>query len=259
MHTFGRICCYVEAEDVDSVYKEARGVCVRASDQAYARLREDIIDWRLEPGTVLAEVELSERLGVSRTPVREALGRLLAEGLVAAQGGRGVVVSAVSVLNIAQVFELRQALEQRLARLAANGRDAGVFEALAEEFRTAPALLEREDREDYYALVERLDGAMDAAAANPYLSAALRTVRPHLARVRRISQDNPERLVAAAREHLLIVEAIAAGDAELAASATHVHLHESLQSILATTDRLAPETVPPAPLATQHKPRGSTA
>jgi DNA-binding GntR family transcriptional regulator len=233
---------------------------VRASDHAYAVLREDIIDWRLAPGTVLAEVELSERLGVSRTPVREALGRLLAEGLVAAQGGRGVVVTTVSVGDIAQLFELRQALERQLARLAAQGRDAAVFESLADEFRAAPALLERADREEYYDLVARLDAAMDAAAANPYLSAALRTVRPHLARVRRISQDNPERLVAAAREHLLIVEAIAAGDAELADAATHVHLHASLQSILATADRQVPEPLPTvSPRTTHQKPRGTAA
>ena len=233
---------------------------MRASDHAYAALREDIIDWRLAPGTVLAEVELSERLGVSRTPVREALGRLLAEGLVAAQGGRGVVVTTVSIGDIAQLFELRQALERQLARLAADRRDPAAFEALADEFRAAPALLERADRAEYYDLVDRLDVAMDAAAANPYLSAALRTVRPHLARVRRISQDNPERLVAAAREHLLIVEAIAAGDAELADSATHVHLHASLQSILATADRGLPEHVPSvAPRPTHQRSRGTAA
>lgn len=209
---------------------------MRASERAYSSLRDDIIDWRLEPGTVLAEVDLSERLGVSRTPVREALSRLVADGLVAAQGGRGLVVSAVSLDDIAQLFELRQALEQQLARLAARGRDPRVFDELAAEFRAAADLLTRRDREDYYALVARFDAAMDAAAANPYLVAALRTVRPHLARVRRISQDNTERLVEAAHEHLTIVEAVAAGDGELAASATHVHLHRSLQNILGSAE-----------------------
>lgn len=208
---------------------------MRASERAYTALREDIIDWRLEPGTVLAEVDLSERLGVSRTPVREALTRLLADGLVAAQGGRGLVVTSVSTRDIAQLFELRQALEQQAARLAAIGRDREVFEQLATEFRSADALLHGSDRAEYYALVARFDAAMDAAANNPYVVAALRTVRPQLARVRRISQDNAARLRAAAREHLLIVEAVAAGDGELAASATHVHLHQSLASILAST------------------------
>ena len=211
---------------------------MRASERAYAALREDIIEWRLEPGTVLGEVERAERLGVSRTPLREALARLLADGLVAAQGGRGLVVTSVSVNDIAQLFDLRQALEQALARGAAAGRDPLVFEALAAEFRNAGMLLQSTDRAEYYELVARFDTAMDAAAGNPYLVNSLRTLRPHLVRLRRISADNLERLEASAREHLLIVEAVAAGDGELAASATHVHLHQSLTSILATAERL---------------------
>ena len=66
---------------------------MRASDRAYAALRDDITEWRLLPGTVLAEVEQSERLGVSRTPLREALSRLTAEGLTTTAGSRGVGVS----------------------------------------------------------------------------------------------------------------------------------------------------------------------
>ena len=80
---------------------------------------------------------------------------------------------------------------------------------------------------------------MDAASANTYLVTAVRSLRPHLVRLRRISRDNNSRLLAAAREHLLIVEAVAAGDRELAASATHVHLHQSLTSILATAQMLS--------------------
>ena len=212
---------------------------MRASERAYAALRDDILEWRLEPGTVLGEVEQSERLGISRTPLREALARLLSDGLVAAQGGRGLVVTAVSVNDIAQLFELRQALEQQIARQAAQHGDPAVFESLAAEFRTAPGLLERSDHAAYYELVSRLDTAMDAASANTYLVTAVRSLRPHLVRLRRISRDNNSRLLAAAREHLLIVEAVAAGDRELAASATHVHLHQSLTSILATAQMLS--------------------
>ena len=215
---------------------------MRASERAYTALRDDILQWRLEPGTVLGEVEQSERLGISRTPLREALARLLADGLVAAQGGRGLVVTTVSVADIAQLFELRLVLEQQVARHAATHRDPAVFHALAAEFRTAPELLQRLDHAGYYALVARFDAAMDAASANSYLVTALRSLRPHLVRLRRISADNTSRLLAAALEHLLIVEAVAAGDSELAASATHVHLHQSLRSILATAQVLSQHT-----------------
>jgi DNA-binding GntR family transcriptional regulator len=95
---------------------------MRASDRAYSALREQILDGRLEPGTVLAEVEQSTRLGVSRTPLREALARLGADGLVSAHSGRGVVVTEVSVDRVAELFEVRGALEEQAARLAARRR-----------------------------------------------------------------------------------------------------------------------------------------
>lgn len=212
---------------------------MRASDRAYRVLREEIVEWQLAPGTVLGEVEQAARLGVSRTPLREALSRLAADGLVESQAARGLVVTAVSLDNITELFEARQALEVQAASLAAARRDSTVFEALQEEFRNTQRLLA--DNHGYYDLVSRFDEALDDAARSPYLIAALRGVRTHLVRIRRLAQDNPERLAAAATEHLLIVDAIVAGDAELAAHATHIHLYRSLQNILqaATAGRLA--------------------
>ena len=206
---------------------------MRASDRTYRTLREEILDGTLAPGAVLGEVEQSERLGVSRTPVREALSRLTADRLVAA-AGRGLTVTEISIDNITELFEVRQALEEQSARLAAHRRDLAIFLQLASGFREAPVLLTRgaDGLHRYYQLVEEFDDAVDAAVGNSYLISALDSVRVHLARIRRLARHNPERLRAAASEHLLIVEAIAAGDADLAADATHVHLHLSLANIL---------------------------
>jgi DNA-binding GntR family transcriptional regulator len=209
---------------------------VRASEAAYAVLRSEIISWQLEPGTVLAEVELSTRLGSSRTPVREALAKLVSDGLVEPLGGRGLVVSDVSAENVTELFELREALEAQAAFLAAQRRDPAVFRALHAELREVSTLLGDPDpaRLAYYDLVERFDRAVDEAVQNPFLVQALSGVRTHLARIRRLSHDNPERLLDAAREHLLIVDAIVDGDTRLAADATRVHLHRSLRSTLAS-------------------------
>jgi len=208
---------------------------MRASDKAYAALRDDIIEWRLAPGTVLAEVEQSERLGVSRTPLREALGRLTAEGLTTA-GGRGVVVSGISLEDIDELFELRETLEGRAAELAARRGDAGTFERLQRELLRAPELVTGGDPalHEYYQLVGRLDSAIDAAISNAYLAQAMRGLRVHLVRIRRLAADDARRLTAAAAEHAAIAEAIAAGNPKLAEAATIVHLHRSLSHIKAT-------------------------
>ncbi|MCC9197926.1 GntR family transcriptional regulator [Arthrobacter sp. zg-Y820] len=213
---------------------------MRASDRAYRALREDIVSGRLPPGTVLAEVEQSQRLGISRTPLREAISRLTADGLAAPHTGRGVVVTAISPNTVTELFELRQALECKAASLAASRGNPEVFTGLRREFEEAADLILQDagtdpSRAGYYALVARLDEAIDTAAANTYLTQALANVRLHLARVRRLAKDNPERLLATAGEHATIAAAIAARDPALAASATSVHLHKSLEHFLAAT------------------------
>ena len=215
---------------------------MRASDRAYSALREQILDGDLAPGTVLGEVEQAARLGVSRTPLREALARLASDSLVSPHSGRGVVVTEVSVDRVAELFEVRGALEEQAARLAARRRDPAVFERLQAELRLAPALLENGDpaRHEYYELVARLDAAIDEAVQNPLLVATLTGVRTHVARIRRLAHDNPERLREAAREHLMIVDAIVDGSESLAAHATQLHLHRSLKNILGSIERDTP-------------------
>lgn len=202
---------------------------MRASDQAYRTLLEEIQSGVLRPGTVLGEVEQSTRLGVSRTPLREAVRRLIADGLVVQASPRVTVVSDLDTGDIHELFEVRRALEETAARRAAARGDHDTFAALADEFRATDASAAPDS---YYALIARFDAALDAAVHNDYLTAALKTVRTHLVRVRRLARDNPDRLAASVAEHRLIAAAIAAGDEDLAAHATHVHLHNALTSIL---------------------------
>ncbi|WP_457966701.1 GntR family transcriptional regulator [Arthrobacter sp. D1-29] len=209
---------------------------MRASDRAYAALREDIVEWRLRPGTLLAEVEQSERLGVSRTPLREALGRLTAEGLTTAAGGRGVVVTDISLADIDELFELRETLEGRAAALAAERGDPEEFRQLHRELLAGKDLIRSDDpaKHEYYGLVARLDAAIDAAISNSYLAQAMGSLRVHLVRVRRLAANDAPRLAAAASEHAAIAEAIAERNPRLAEAATTVHLHRSLSHLKAT-------------------------
>src|SRR6478736_6280355 len=138
--------------------------------------------------------------------------------------------------DIDELFELRQTLEGKAAALAARRGDTATFERLQCELLNAPALISGGDPalHDYYELVGRLDTAIDAAISNSYLAQAMRSLRVHLVRIRRLAADDANRLTAAAAEHAAIAEAIAAGNPALAEAATIVHLHRSLSHVKAT-------------------------
>lgn len=206
---------------------------MRASDKAYETLRNDIMEGILSPGQLIVEVEQSERIGVSRTPLREAIKRLLAEGLAEPNPGRGVIVSKVSLAKVHALFELRMGLDCTAAELAARKGNPAVFTALADRFARASVEL-RESKyntTEYYALVSELDSSIDAAADNQYLLQAQVSLRNQLTRIRKLSKTNVERLVQAALEHAQIARAIASENPELAVAATKLHLHQALMAI----------------------------
>jgi DNA-binding GntR family transcriptional regulator len=213
---------------------------MRASDKAYKALLDDIVDGSLAPGVSLAEVEQSARLGVSRTPLREALSQLRKDGLIEQQRGRGLTVTQISLDDIVELYELRQPLEQQAARLAAVRGDTQIFSQLAAEFRNADSLIGAgvSGIRAYYALNERLDRAIEDAIDSAYLVAALKSLHLHLARIRRLSRGDTARLKAAAIETLVVIEAIVDRNPELAASATQVHMQQSLRNSLETARSL---------------------
>ena len=245
---------------------------MRASDRAYTALREEIVCGLLPPGALLGEVEQSRRLGLSRTPLREALARLVADGLAEPAPGRGLVVTAVSLEEARPLFDLRIALETLAARraaerIAAEPEPAGSEDrapddpghedpghrgrllALARRFEGArERLAEGEDPTGYYALTGELDAALDAACGNAYLAETLRGLRLHLGRVRRLARNSPTRLADSAREHADIARSVASGDPELAAAGTVVHLRHALAHLLGAADPTPPPS-PPTPSA----------
>ena len=209
--------------------------CVRASDIAYEQLRAEIIDWVLKPGAPLSEIDTAERIGVSRTPVREALARLTAEGLVSSIG-RTARVAPLSRDHVVQLYEVREALETYAARLAARRREPARFEALLQEFRPATDS-HAPDAEHSARFAGALEAEIDVAAANHYLTGQLDHLRGQLARVRNQAHASALRLRRAFDEQILIAEAVLAGDETLAVHATAIHLHNSLAAAL----RILPE------------------
>lgn len=184
-----------------------------------------------EPGASLGEIETAERVGVSRTPVREAFARLAAEGLVVTSG-RTVRVAPLSRQHVIEYYELREALECASVRLATKRRDPERFELIAQELREAIAHPNSLDAARLSHLSTELDAAIEEAADSRYISAALDDLGGQMARVRYYSATDAVRTIRAAEEHILIAEAIVAGDELHAVSAMAVHLRNSLAVVL---------------------------
>jgi DNA-binding GntR family transcriptional regulator len=125
-------------------------------EQVLEHLREEILSSRLEPGAELNEVALSQELGVSRGPIREALGRLAAEGLVTIRPRRGALVRALSGDEFAEAYQVREALEWMAVRLAVprlREEDLGALQRLVDEMEEHAA---RDEVEQFFE--QRPDG-----------------------------------------------------------------------------------------------------
>lgn len=204
---------------------------------AYNHLKTEIVEGRIRAGEPLAEVDLSERIGVSRTPVREALQRLAIEGLVTWVPGRGAFVSALSVSEIVELFQLREALETHAAKLAARAPNHASLGALLDRLESSREALVAGDVGEYNELTASLDQAIVDLAANKRIGAALGDIWTQMVRVRRMAYRNMTRIIDSVDEHAGIVRAIAAGDEDAAATATAEHIRHSLQNVIESLAR----------------------
>lgn len=196
-----------------------RRVRFDTTNEQYARLRKEILDGRFAPGAVLLETALSARYGVSRTPVREALGRLAQDGLIE-RSTRGFRVKQRNPEEILEIYEARIALEARSAELAARHRTD------YDLARMAHLLAERQaatDPADFGPLNNRWHDAMRLSAHNGTIADLLARVDSLLLlyRPRSVARPADDR---SAQEHAAIGDAIAAGDEATAGTLMSEHL-----------------------------------
>ena len=209
---------------------------------AYAQLKADILDGTLRPGDPLGEVDLATRIGVSRTPVREALQRLAMEGLVTWVPGRGAFVSGLSVPDIVELFQLREALESHSARLAAASPARATMTEYLGRFADSRTYV-ADDTMRYFELTAAFDSAVADLAANGRIRIALDEVWAQAARIRRMSNRNMSRIVESIGEHEAIARAIAAGDGNAAAAAAGLHISNSLRNVIESLATQSPNGV----------------
>jgi DNA-binding GntR family transcriptional regulator len=211
---------------------KARPAASRASrgDLAYQRLFGAIEDGSLKPGTRLREIELSDWVGASRTPIREALGRLEGEGLIGRDPSGGLIVAELDHGMVAELYVMREVLEGTAAGLAArHASDAEIdaLRGLAERDRgigNDPARLARSNR--------LFHEAMFRCAHNRFLLRSVNSLRQSMVLLGQTTLGIAGRVETARKEHDAIVDAIARRDAEAATLAARAHIRAAYRARL---------------------------
>ena len=206
---------------------------------AYRRLQEAIRDGELAPGTRLREEDLAATLRMSRTPVREALRQLQAEGLLSQDAQRGMAVSRLDHQMMTELYLMRDVLEGTAARLAArHASEAEV--AVLRDLMEVEAKLGR-DPKTLARHNQRFHEVLYLAAHNRYLLKTLNALRDAMALLGETTFAAPGRPRSALAEHRAIVEAISAGDPAAAEAAARAHI----QGAQRTRIRMLAEAKPP--------------
>jgi len=197
-------------------------------EEVLERLRDMIIEGRLSPGQRINEGAVGAQLGVSRTPLREAIKTLASEGLVEIQPAKGAIVRKLSAHDLLQILEVLKTLEQLGGRMAcAQASDATIaaIKALHDEMMD---LYRARTRLDYFKLNQAIHSAIVAAAGNDVLVEMHATLQARIKRLRFIGNEGPEKWAGAVAEHEEMMAALLKRDAEALAAAIGRHMDSTL-------------------------------
>ena len=220
------------AAEAEPLPEGVRGSATTLPSALAERLREMIIEGHLRPGARLNERALCERLGVSRTPLREAFRVLAAEGLIDLQPNRGAQVVALSEGDVRESFEVMGALEALSGELACRRiTDDEVAEIKALTFEML-ACHARRDLPAYYRLNRAIHDRINEAARNTLLRQVYLTLNQRIQNLRFRSNFDADKWNRAARQHADIVDALEARDAARIAAILRDHLEHKGEAVL---------------------------
>ena len=205
-----------------AAYRISRGGRGNAVANTTHALREAILDGVLAPNAWLREESLKEILGVSRTPVREALNRLEEEGLIHRTPGQGARVTTLTIGDMSVIYQVRGSLESLTARMAAEQGSPDAKNSLRALHDGMQQAAELGNRREFSALNVEFHAALTSMAGNAYLSRLLNTVETAVRRFGTRSYSH-ERMANIVLEHAAIVDAVLAGRSAAAAQAAVDH------------------------------------
>jgi DNA-binding GntR family transcriptional regulator len=191
------------------------------------RVRDMIIEGDLAPGTRIHEGQLGNKLGVSRTPLREALKFLASEGLIELSPGRGAVVRQFSAKDVQDSLIVIGELEALAGRLACrNATDADICEVRAMHDRMMELYADR-NRLPYFKLNQRIHSAIVRISKNEPLAYIHGILQARLRRIRYIGNEGPEKWAGAVADHEEMIAALEARDAERLAQVLSAHMEKT--------------------------------
>ncbi len=196
----------------------------RLANQLADQLAERIAMGDYLPGSRLDEVDLAERFGVSRTPVREALIQLGSTGLLTLRPRRGAVVTEVSPQRLMEMFDVMAELESMCARLAARRATRDECLALRAQHDDCVDAVQGNDPDEYYLRNERFHHAIYRLSHNSFLEEQALALSRRLRPYRRLQLRVRARVNSSFAEHAGVVDAISSGDEELAAQRIRGHV-----------------------------------
>ena len=198
----------------------------------FEALREAILNGQLEPGERLMEIQLAEELGVSRTPVREAIRKLEREGLVLMVPRKGAYVASLSMKDVVEVFEIRGALEGLAAALAAERITNEELENLERQYVKSVEQMEKADVKGMVEVDTGFHQLLYQASRNERLAQIINNLREQSQVFRQTSLSYPGRMKVALKEHRKIVDAIWARDPETARRLAQEHIENAESSMM---------------------------
>lgn len=210
---------------------------VSTTDKIRALIEREILTFKLKPGERLDEVRLATHYGTSRTPVREALRQLAASGLVDLRPHRGALVAQLGVSELAEMFEVMSLLEAACARFAAERCTPDCVEAIRAAHLSCTMWVESQPHDEYYESNVAFHDAIYRASHNSFLISQTTALRNRLAAYRRHQLRRVNRPKESYREHELLFQAIARGDADEAErlAGSHISIQSAnITSILAS-------------------------
>ena len=206
-------------------------------DIVFETLREAIINQTLKPGERLMEIQLADEMGVSRTPVREAIRKLELEGLVVMVPRKGAYVAGISMKDIHEVYELRSALEALAASLAAVRITDEELEEMERQMVREAKETEENNLQGIVSIDTTFHDLLYQAAHNQRLVQFINILQEQLQRFRAATLSRPGRSKYALEEHKNIVEALANKDAKLAAKLATEHIENAENAMIFAMDK----------------------